>query len=294
MTLPTPDPAFRWSVEPWGHTLRCRPLESIAQHLFTIKQPPLRPSTSSGRPEALEGRSEPRTWAQAAASLGAGLDQLRNVKQVHGSSIRVLLNEGTKARDLMWNYGNTGELWGPVVEDPPDADAIVSNQAGLVLAVQVADCVPILLADKKGGAAGAVHAGWRGTKEGIVEKVVDAMFHEFGTDPGDLIVAIGPSIGSCCYEVGDDVFEAFRGSRWLDHQFVRWFSRTDTGSLRLDLWAATRDQLRSSGVTGDHIHVANLCTQTHSDIFESFRAAGPEAGRMGALVRCKGARVRGC
>jgi hypothetical protein len=272
LTLPPLDPAFRWSAEAWGHALRCRPLESAAQHLFTTRQLPLRAAPALA-------------WSQAAASLGARPEQVKTVKQVHGSSIRVLHDEAAKTQDLLWDYGNSGELWRPVLEDPPDADAIVSNRAGLVLAVQVADCVPILLADRNGGAAGAVHAGWRGTKKAIVLNVVDAMFHEFGTDPADLIVAIGPSIGACCYEVGEEVFEAFRGSRALDRQFAEWFSRTDTGSLRLDLWTATRDQLRHAGVPGEQIHAAHLCTQTHSDIFESFRAAGAGAGRMAALIR---------
>jgi polyphenol oxidase len=197
----------------------------------------------------------------------------------------VLSNDGTKTRDLMCDYRVSGKLCHPTGEDRPDADAIVSNQVGLVLAVQVADCVPILLADKKGGAVGAVHAGWRGTKEAIVDKVMDAMSHEFGTNPADLIVAIGPSIGACCYEVGDDVFEAFRDSRWAGRDCAQWFSRTDTGSLRLNLWAATRDQLRDAGVPPNQIHAAHLCTQTHSDVFESFRAAGAGAGRMAAMIR---------
>jgi len=274
MSLPTPDPAFHWSVEPWGHALRCRPLESIAQHLFTTRQLPL--------------RADPLTWTQAAASLGSTPDQVIRVKQVHGHSVRVLVGEGTTTRDCMWDYsGDSENLWRPVIEEAPKADAIVSNQAGLVLAVQVADCVPILLADKNSGAAGAVHAGWRGTKEGIVDDVVDVMSHEFGTVPQDLIVAIGPSIGACCYEVGEEVFEAFRTSRAIDRHFAQWFSRTDTGSLRLDLWAATRDQLEFSGVPRNQIHAANLCTQTHSDIFDSFRAAGKNAGRMAAMIRVR-------
>lgn len=274
MSLPTPGPAFRWSVEPWGHALRCRPLESIAQHLFTSRQLPL--------------RADPLAWTQAAASLAATADQVIRVKQVHGHSVRVLVGEGTRTRDCMWDYSDDShDLWRPVIEEAPKADAIVSNQGGLVLAVQVADCVPILLADKNGGAAGAVHAGWRGTKEAIVDDVVDVMSHEFGTAPQDLVVAIGPSIGACCYEVGEEVFEAFRTSGALDPHFGKWFSRTDAGSLRLDLWAATRDQLEFSGVPRNQIYAANLCTQTHSDIFDSFRAAGANAGRMAALIRVR-------
>ncbi len=292
MTLPTPDPAFRWSAEPWGHALRCRPLERLAQHLFTTKQLKLRPSafreprgrpeltratTGSGRPEALgwpvldgRGPASQLAWAQATSSLGAGLEQLRRVKQVHGRAVRVL------------RKGDTAAI---VADEPPEADALVSNEPGLVLAVQVADCVPVLLADRDSGAAGAVHAGWRGTCARVAEVAVETMMRELGTNPQNLTVAIGPGIGACCYEVGAEVLEAFRVGGATEDQLARWFHRTAHGSLGLDLASANRDQIHAAGVPEDHIFLAGLCTQTDSDVFDSFRAAGARAGRMAGIIR---------
>jgi len=264
MTLPTPDPAFRWSVETWGHALRCRPLESVAQHVFTTRQ--------------LALRIDPGAWAQAAASVGASVGDVRRVRQVHGAAVRVL-----RRKDSNDAAADAGEL--------PAADALVTDVEGLVLAVQVADCVPILMADPYTGAVGAVHAGWRGTAAGVARAAIDAMTREFGTAPQDLIVALGPSIGTCCYEVGAELIDAF-GAAFDETHIARWFTRDAAGSLRLDVAMANIDQLQTAGVPRDQIYAASLCTQTHADIFDSFRADGVAVGRMAALIRCRGDRPR--
>src|SRR5829696_7108000 len=133
MTLPRPEATFHWTNEVWGHALRCRRLEAAAQHLFTSRQLPL---------------PDDAAWRAALASVGSTPDRLIRVKQVHGNVVRILTRR-------------------QVPEDAtthrPDGDAIVSNEPGLALAVMVADCVPILLCDPVGGAAAAIHAGWRGT-----------------------------------------------------------------------------------------------------------------------------------
>lgn len=207
---------------------------------------------------------------QATASLGAGLEQLMRVTQVHGRTVRVV---------------RLGETTPRAVEMRPDADALVSNAPDVVLAVQVADCVPVLMADPHRRAAGAVHAGWRGTCARVAEAAIEAMAREFGTDPQDLMVAIGPSIGACCYEVGVELLDAFETAGATDDQLTRWFRRDDCGSLRLDLAAANRDQVRAAGVPADRIFVADLCTETYAEVFDSFRAAGERAGRMAGLIR---------
>lgn len=260
MTLPTPDPAFHWTAEAWGHALRCKPLAPLAQHAFTTKQLALR-----GGPE-----TQPLTWTQAAASVDAGLEQLMRVRQVHGTAVRVLKKGEISPRD---------------VAERPSADALASNAPGLVLSVQVADCVPILMADRKTGAVAAVHAGWRGTCAGVARAAVAAMAREFATNPSNLIAALGPSIGPCCYEVSNDVIEAFRFGGATDDEIARWFAHTEAGSTRLDLWAANRDQLLASGLRAGDVQICRLCTQTHSDIFESYRANRERAGRMSALIR---------
>jgi len=262
MELPPPDPGFRWQAEPWGNALVCSALQSLAQHAFTTRQLRLRPATPAD-PQLM-------AWTHAAESVGAGLAQLVRIRQVHGRGVRVL---------------RRGETGADNASDRPEADALVANEPGLLLAVQVADCVPLLMADRRSGAAGAVHAGWRGTCAGVARAAVEAMTREFGTTPGDVVAAIGPSIGACCYEVGDEVHDAFRSAGASARQLARWFSRTANGSLRLDLWTVNRDQLVDAGVAGDHIHVARLCTRTHAHIFESYRAEGAAAGRMAALIR---------
>ncbi|HUE86752.1 MAG TPA: peptidoglycan editing factor PgeF [Vicinamibacterales bacterium] len=232
-------------------------MERVAQHLFTTKQLQLRP---------FERQTE--AWAAAASAVGGALGDLRRIKQVHGRTVRVV-----RADDM------------PPIDPPPEADASVSNTPGHVLAVQVADCVPLLLADPCTGAVGAVHAGWRGSAARIAGATVQTLAQEFGVRPGDLIAAVGPSIGTCCYEVGSELLDAFRQAGAGNEELDRWFMRTDAGSLRLDLWNVTRDHLIEAGIHRDRIYLSRLCTQTHAALFESYRAQGPNAGRMAALIR---------
>ena len=258
MTLPLPSAAFRWSRETWGDALRCGALEPGAEHLFTTRQ------------LQLHAGERDQAWVLVAESLDVTVDRVCRVKQVHGNTVRVV-------------RGGRDRAEGPSI--PPEADAIVSDVAGAVLAVQVADCAPILILDPRRKVAGAVHAGWRGTCAGVGAATVQALSREFGSRPSDLVVAFGPSIGACCYEVGVELVDAFRRAGAGESDLSRWFTRSATGSLRLDLWAANRDQLTRAGVAPDHIHLSRLCTQTHADVFDSFRVAGPRAGRSIAAIR---------
>ena len=124
----------------------------------------------------------------------------------------------------------------------------------------------------------AAHAGWRGTAAGVARKTVRAMGERFGTRAGDLVVAIGPSIGPCCYRVGEELLAAFGA------EGRRWFYRLSQ-ELMLNLWSANRDQLAEAGVNGEHIHVAELCTAMHPDLFPSFRRDGEGTGRIAAAIR---------
>ncbi len=253
MTLPQPDAAFHWSHEPWGVALRCRPLEMATQHLFTSKQLAL-PNAES--------------WQAAVESVDASLDRLMRVKQVHGNTVRVL---------------RRGEVPEGTSEMRPDGDAIVSNQPGLVLAVMVADCVPILIVDRKQGAAAAVHAGWRGTCARVAPTAIDVMRREFGTHAEDLIAAIGPSVGPDDYQVGDGLIEAFRAAGHQARDIDRWFIRS-TARPHLDLWRANADQLIAAGLQSDRIFSCGLSTVAHPEVFDSYRVDGERAGRMAALV----------
>lgn len=253
MNLPQPDAAFYWSREPWGAALRCRGLEPAAQHLFTSKQLTL---------------PDRESWTKATASVGSMPERLMRVKQVHGNVVRVLTR---------------GEVPPDAHDVRPDGDAIVSNQAGLVLAVMVADCVPIVIVDPVRGAAAAVHAGWRGTCAQVASAAIAAMTREFRSQPSDMRAAIGPSVGPDDYEVGESLIEAFTDAGHPSSLIDRWFIRTGH-KPRLDLWSANADQLRASGVPADHVYLCGLSTVSHTSIFESYRVDGERAGRMAALI----------
>jgi YfiH family protein len=144
------------------------------------------------------------------------------------------------------------------------ADALLEDTPGAVVAVRTADCIPILLADARHRAVAAVHAGWRGTVAGIVGHAVEAMRQRFGTWPEDLHAAIGPGIGKCCYEVGPEVAAHFGAA----------------GRSHIDLTEANRSQLVAAGVEPARVYVAGLCTMCHPDEFHSFRRDHEAAGRM--------------
>lgn len=196
------------------------------------------------------------------------------VRQVHGRGVRVLRQDAISAA---------------AHRERPDGDALISDASGLVLTVLVADCVPVLLLDRRIGAAAAVHAGWRGTCAGIVPAAIDAMRREFGTRPDDLTGAIGPSIGPCCYEVGEELIDAFRAAGHAEEDVTAWFRRVprtdaDGTSLRLDVARSNRDQLRRAGVPESAVFDSGLCTKTYRETFDSYRADGDAAGRMAAMI----------
>lgn len=254
MTLPTPSSDFRWTHEPWGPMLRCTPLEAVAQHGFTSRQLALRANDP-----AQAG------WASATASVGCAVSRLARIRQVHGAAVRVV---------------RSGDLEAPI----PEADAAITNDAGVAVAVVAADCVPVLLADPVSGAVAAVHAGWRGTAADAVGAAVAAMTREYGTTPADLVAAIGPSIGACCYDVGEELLTQFADAGHSSIDRAEWFSRDQAGRLRLDLWQANADLLVRAGVPRSRVHVAGLCTKTHADVLESFRVDGERSGRMAAII----------
>jgi YfiH family protein len=186
--------------------------------------------------------------------------------------------------------------------DPCRGDASITNRPGLLLAVQTADCVPILLADTKKRAIAAIHAGWRGTLARIVAKTIGRMQMHFGTNPRDLLAAIGPSIGPCCYEVGTEVATQFL-SQFADapdyfDEFrtgdepnpIQWLNMMPPGhqpppkGVLLDLRKANRSQLLAAGLRRQNIHVIDLCTACHPDLLFSYRKQGPASGRLMSVI----------
>jgi hypothetical protein len=156
-------------------------------------------------------------------------------------------------------------------------DAIVTNQPGVLVAVETADCVPILLLDSSRGVYAAVHAGWRGTMGGIVTKTVRVMQDRFGSHLRSIRVAIGPSIGVCCYEVNGTVLAP------LKRGFPYWADVVENvkgAKAHLDLRGLNRRQLEEAGISPDRIETVNLCTACHRDLFYSYRRDGARTGRM--------------
>ena len=161
--------------------------------------------------------------------------------------------------------------------EPPDADGSLTGRAGELLAIETADCLPVLILDASNLRVAAAHAGWRGTVAQVARHAVEALV-ALGSDPKQLRVALGPSIGPCCYEVGADVEEAFgpAGSRFLE--------RRPSGRSHLDVAEANRTQLEQAGVLPSHIDKVNLCTRCREDLFFSYRRDGAYAGRMISVV----------
>ena len=260
MTLPAVPPSFYWTHETWGPALRCRPLEPIAQHLFTTRQLEL-PSAAA--------------WRALACAVGVRPGRVVSLNQVHGRDV-VAVRKGVPDDALA-----------RMQQERPQADALVSDIADVALVVRAADCVPLLLGDRKTGAVAAVHAGWRGTAAGTGIAAVEAMGREFGTRPGDLVVAIGPAIGPCCYEVGSDVVDAFAAAGHERYLIDRWFLTPRGQRMRLDVAGSNRDQLILAGVPEEQVYTSGLCTAMHLDVLTSYRAEKERAGRIAGVIRAE-------
>lgn len=166
----------------------------------------------------------------------------------------------------------------------PECDALITNDAGCALVVFTADCTPILLWDSVTGAVGAVHAGWRGTAADIAGKTVRKMTAEFGCDPRNILAAIGPNIGACCFETDEDVPNAMLAE--FGKEAEQFIARTDD-KFHVDLKSVNALALRRAGV--ESIEISDDCTMCQPDRFWSHRITGINRGSQGAIIVCKGA-----
>lgn len=188
----------------------------------------------------------------------------------------------------------------------PTGDALLTRESGLLLAVQTADCIPILLTDPRTRAIAAIHSGWRGTLNRIAEKTLGRMRMEFGTRPEDVIAALGPGIGGCCYEVGHEVANAFAARfpsapDWFggsfdsvtagdnDPNWLPWLTMRPPGHaaeaprVHLDLIAANRAILAAAGVPPGNISASGFCTACRTDLFFSYRRERTTGRLMAAI-----------
>jgi YfiH family protein len=199
-----------------------------------------------------------------AEALGVPLGALVPTRQVHRSEVVRVPGPG---------YGN----W----SDSQGADGLITATPGRYLLGYFADCVPILAYDPVQRAVGLAHAGWRGTLLRIAEHLVTEMVAAWGARPEDLRVGIGPSIGPCCYEVGEEVITGVRERLPGGEALLR---PGRPGHAFLDLWAANRQGLLRAGVLAGHVEVARTCTACQVERFFSYRREGRISGLFGAVI----------
>lgn len=162
-----------------------------------------------------------------------------------------------------------------------DVDGLLTDEAGIVLCTQYADCVPLIFADPKKHVVAASHAGWRGTVDEIGRLTVERMHSDYGCDPADILVGIAPSIGKCCFEVDTPVYDAFSKMRVFDGDC---FSADGNEKFHIDLWEVNRRVLLSAGVKAENITVTDLCTRCYPDLFWSHRKTGAARGSLAAFI----------
>jgi YfiH family protein len=201
-------------------------------------------------------------------SLFDGDWRLASCWQLHTADVRAV-----KATDAVQPQNDRG--------DTIQCDALMTNIPRTFLGVKTADCVPIILADKRTGACAAVHAGWRGTVASIVKQTLGRMADEYGTGSNDIRAALGPAALACCYEVGEEVMEAFHKNF---SNAASLFKETREGHALVDLHRANREQLIAAGVKSDRIFSAPLCTMCRTDLFFSYRREKKVHGRVGRLM----------
>jgi hypothetical protein len=241
--------------------------------------------TASDRRSAVERNR--RAFVRGLTNQQRSSMPLLTLRQIHSGIVHVI--------------GRRGTLPG----NPLKGDGLISNRTDILLAIQTADCVPVLIVDQRQRALGAFHAGWRGTVKRIVERGVGAMRAVFGSEPNDIRAAIGPCIHACCYAVGDEVIEEFRSQfAYGDELFSEVYDRdpirdkypmlfltarapghSNIGpQTHLDLVEANRRQLLDAGVPAENIWAAEECTSCRTDLLFSHRAESGYTGRMLAAV----------
>jgi YfiH family protein len=256
--------------------LRSRLIEAPFSHGF---------STRAGgvSPPPFESLNMGARWGDLAANVAENRRRLMGAvgvagplyvaRQVHGTAVvRVRAGDDPAAVAMV------------------EADAVITDAASVAVGVFVADCIPALIVDPRTGAVAAAHAGWRGTAAGVLPAVVRALAAEFGARPGDLRVALGPAIGSCCFEVGLEVVREFEGALGAaagTENVVLPSPRGVAGMWHVDLKAANRLLLERAGVAPDAIDAAPDCTHHDRARFFSYRRDGETGQLMGIVARCQ-------
>lgn len=259
---------FKWLVH--GFSLRAGPQKGLEESLGfngyqsreTVESNRLAfvqsVSSASGAPGYDSAKADPQ---------GVGNSQLVVLRQCHSDTIHALATH-------------------PSAEFSADGDGSVTDAPGLLLSVLTADCMPVLIVDVEKRAVAAVHAGWRGTLKRIVEQTLAKMQTQFASNPQNCIAVIGPAIRSCCYEVGEEVIDAFHN----EFQYAsRLFQVRPNGKQSLDLPTACQFQLLHSGLRAENVFSDPACTSCNLDQFFSHRAERGKTGRMMSVIGIRAA-----
>lgn len=209
-----------------------------------------------------------QNYRYLAQDLDLPYDSMVLSRQTHTNHVRCVTSEDA-------GKGLTQE------SDIFDTDGLITNLPDIPLVIFTADCVPILLLDKRQRAIGAIHAGWRGTVRQIAAEAVQLMHRSYGSKPDDILAAIGPSIGPCCFEADWDTAQQFHSALAVEQS---------NGKFLINLWEANRLQLMECGVLPEHIFTAEECTKCNPDIYYSYRAQKERTGRMAAVISLKNTR----
>lgn len=220
------------------------------------------------RPEAVM-----ENFRRIGAELGVRCEDMVLSQQTHTANVQVVTGADR-------GKGITRE------RDYTDVDGLITNEPGICLVTSFADCVPLYFVDPVKKAIGLSRSGWRGTVGKIGKRTVEMMGEYFGSDPADILAAVGPSVCMDCYEVSGDVIEKFR-QVFDEKLWPELFYEKENGKCQLDLWKANELIFLESGILPEHMAVTNLCTHCNSEILYSHRAAGDKRGNLCAFLALK-------
>ena len=210
-------------------------------------------------------------FRRIAGVLGCVLDDIVCSDQTHTVNLRIVTGED-RGKGVLYP------------RDYTDIDGLLTDEPGLVLATFYADCVPLYFVDTKKRAIALAHSGWRGTVARMGRCVTEKMKETYGTNPEDIVAAIGPSICQACYEVSEDVADAFAQEFCMDGQADEILISKGGGKYRLDLWRANEIVLTEAGIPAEHIQVTDICTCHNSEYLFSHRASHGRRGNLGAFL----------
>ena len=209
-------------------------------------------------------------YRRMAAALNMRVEDMVLSDQTHTTNVRVITEEDRGKGILK-------------PQDYSDVDGMITNVPGIVLVTSYADCVPLYFVDPVRKAIGLSHSGWKGTVGHIGQKTVWKMHEVYGTEPKDIVAAIGPSICQSCYEVSDDVAEAFKANFTADEAADILLDKGN-GKYQLDLWKANWYVLTDAGILPEHLSVTDLCTACHPDLLWSHRKTNGQRGGLSAFL----------